>query len=118
MSYEALPLDVLNQEVVAVGKWWQCSTSGFIGDFQGKGKTLRGFCKVKPEPGAKLVAKCLMANQDRFITEPVPEFTAIDVMLENRDAVLEEKARNDTQDELIAQLRHDVDRLFDELAPL
>lgn len=115
MNTEPLPLEILNQEVIAEGVWWQCSTSGFIGDIKHKTKTARGFCKVKPDPGTKLIAKCMMRNQDRFITEPVPEHTGFDVILENRDAVLAEKVRNDLQDDEIRTLRHDVDRLLEEL---
>ena len=115
MSYEHLPLEFLNKEVVALGNWWQCSTNGFIGDIRWNKETARGFCQVKPEPGSKLRAKCMMRNQDRFLTEPVKEKTGIDLIFDNRDAILEEKARNDAQDDRLQALEHNVEVLMNHL---
>ena len=112
MSFEKFPLEFLCQEVLAEGDWRPCSTAGFFSDVKWEGKIARGWCEEKPEPGSKLKFKDLMRNQDRGICILLKEFTGADLMLENRDAVLEEKQRNDVQDDLIRELRHDVDRLM------
>ena len=115
MSYEDFPLEFISQEVLTEGDWRPCSTSGFFGDVKWNEKIARGWCEEKPGPGSKLKFKDLMRNQDRGICTLIKEFTGADLMLENRDAVLAEKARNDDQDDEIRALRHDVNRLLDEL---
>lgn len=115
MSYEELPLELISQEVVAEGDWRPCRTSGFFGDVKWKQKTARGWCEVKPEPGQKLIFKDLMRNQDRGICILLKEFTGADFMLETCDAVLEEKQRNDIQDDRIQALEHNVEVLMSHL---
>lgn len=115
MSYEEFPLEFLSQEVLAEGDWRPCSTAGFFGDVKWEGKIARGWCEEKPEPGSKLKFKDLMRNQDRGICILLKEFTGADLMLENRDAVLEEKQRNDTQDDRIQALEHNVEVLMNHL---
>ena len=108
-------MSLIGKEVIADGNWRQCGTAGFIGDIKRKKKTARGYCKVKPEPGSKLVLRCLMHNQDRGLCTIVKESTGIDLILDNRDAVIEEKARNDTQDDRLQALEHSVEVLMNHL---
>lgn len=108
-------LSLLGHEVIAEGEWRPCGTKGFFGDIKRKTKTARGYCKVKPEPGAKLICESLMSNQDRAFCKVKQEFSGIDVILDNRDAVIAEKARNDIQDERIQALEHEVMVLMNHL---
>ena len=115
MSYERIPLEFLNKEGHAEWDWWKASTSGFIGDFKWEDKIARGWCEKKPEPGSKLKFDRLMGNQDRGVCILIKEFTGADLMLENRNAVLEEKQRNDIQDDRIQALEHNVEVLMNHL---
>ena len=115
MSFEKFPLEFLCQEVLAEGYWRPCSTAGFFGDVKWEGKIARGWCEEKSEPGSKLKFKDLMRNQDRGVCILLKEFTGADLMLENRDAVLEEKQRNDIQDDRIQALEHNVEVLMNHL---
>ena len=63
----------------------------------------------------KLKFKDLMRNQDRGVCILLKEFTGADLMLENRDAVLEEKQRNDIQDDRIQALEHNIEVLMNHL---
>jgi len=93
MSYEEFPLEFLSQEDLAEGDWRPCKTSGFFGDVKWESKIARGWCEEKPEPGSKLKFKDLMRNQDRGICILLKEFTGADLVLENRDAVVDLDAR-------------------------
>jgi hypothetical protein len=58
-------MSLIGKEVIADGNWRPSGTSGFIGDIKRKKKTARGYCKVKPEPGSKLVFRCIIHKAGR-----------------------------------------------------
>ena len=103
---------------MAEGDWRPCSTAGFFGDVKWEGKIARGWCEEKPDPGSKLKFKDLMRNQDRGICILLKEFTGADLMLENRNALLEEKQRNDIQDDRTQALEHNNDIQDDRIQAL
>ena len=82
-------MSLFGKEVVADGDWRPCGTAEFFGDVK--------------------------RNQDRGFCTVVKEHTAIDVILDNRAAVTEEKRRNDIQDDRIQALEHNVEVLMSHL---
>ena len=115
MSYEEFPLKFLSQEVLAEGDWRPCKTAGFFGDVKWEGKIARGWCEEKPEPGSKLKFKDLMRNQDRGICILLKEFTGADLVLENRDAVVDLDARVRALEERMQGCEHNDEVLFSHL---